>query len=407
VNEHDLRYEGWRVAAASGVGIFLASILVYTFAVLLKPLALEFSWSREAVSSAYGILAVMSAVCSTPLGYLFDRLGPKRIVVPCVAIFGCAFASLSLLTGHLWQFYATFAVLGVAATGMSPIAFARTISTWFSRRRGVALAVAISGGALGGLVHPPAAGALIQAVGWRHTCQLLGGAVLLIGLPVVIRFVRDRPAGRSEAAHIDMSAQGASLGDALASRAFWILAVVIFSSSIAQNSAIVHMVALLTDRGVPPDLAAYALAAMGGASIAGRLLTGLLVDRFFAARVSFGLLSIAALGTYLLSGAQSFATGTLAAALIGFGMGGETDVIPYLLSRYYGLRSFSTLYGLTWIPTAAAGAAGPVLMGRAFDLTGSYEAMLIRLAIGMFAVGAFMLALPHYRPLDAPATAAV
>jgi MFS family permease len=406
VNENQLRYEGWRVAGASGVGIFLAAIVVYTFAVLLKPLTLEFSWSREAVSSAYGILAVMSAACAAPLGYLLDRLGPRRIVVPCVAVFGCAFASLSLLTPRLWQLYATFAILGVAATGMSPVAFARSISSWFDRRRGIALAVAISGGATGGLLHPPAAEALIRAVGWRTACQLLGGLVLVVGLPIVIRFVRERPATVSDA-RANERAEGASVGEAVLSRPFWILVGVLFSSSIAQNSAIVHMVALLTDGGVPANLAAVALSAMGGASIIGRIVTGFLVDRFFAARVSFALLTVAALGTYVLSGAHTFAVGMLAAVLIGLGMGGESDVIPYLLSRYFGLRSFSTLYGFTWIPTAAAGAAGPVLMGRAFDLTGSYETVLVRLAIAMFACGALMLAMPRYQLVQpAPATTA-
>jgi len=79
---------------------------------------------------------------------------------------------------------------------------------------------------------------------------------------------------------------------------------------------------------------------------------GALLDRFFAARVSFVLLSMAALGTFLLAGAQSLQMGELAAVLIGFGMGGEADVIPYMLSRYFGLRSFATLYGLTWTAVA-------------------------------------------------------
>ena len=105
-------------------------------------------------------------------------------------------------------------------------------------------------------------------------------------------------------------------------------------------------------------------------------MTGWLLDRFFAARVSFGLLAIAALGTFLLSGATSLAAGVLAAALIGFGMGGEADITPYVLSRYFGLRSFSVLYGLTWTFYAVAGALGPILMGKAFDVTGSYQALL-------------------------------
>jgi len=89
--------------------------------------------------------------------------------------------------------------------------------------------------------------------------------------------------------------------------------------------------------------------------------------------------------------------GVLGASLVGFGMGGEGDVTPYLLSRYFGLRSFSTLYGLTWTAYAIAGAIGPVLMGRAFDATGSYEALLARLALGTLAVAALMLWMPPYR----------
>jgi MFS family permease len=123
-------------------------------------------------------------------------------------------------------------------------------------------------------------------------------------------------------------------------------------------------------------------------------------------RVSFALLTTAALGAFLLASAQSLPMGVLAAALIGFGMGGEADVTPYLLSRYFGLRSFSVLYGFTWTFYAVAGAVGPILMGKAFDMTGSYEALLVRLALGTLAVAALMLFLPRYSvaPAMAPAT---
>ena len=96
--EADIGYEGWRVAGAASVGVFVsfASLLVYTFGVLLKPLAEEFAWSRESVSAAFGIAAITVAVCSPPLGYLFDRVKPTRIIVPCLIVFGAAFASLSL-----------------------------------------------------------------------------------------------------------------------------------------------------------------------------------------------------------------------------------------------------------------------------------------------------------------------
>jgi MFS family permease len=172
--------------------------------------------------------------------------------------------------------------------------------------------------------------------------------------------------------------------------------VVLFLSSIAQNGAIAHLAALLTDRGVAPERAAIALSAMGGASLVGRLVAGWMLDRFFAARVAFGLLSIAGLGVFLLASADSLALGVLAAALIGFGMGGEADVTPYVLSRYFGLRAFSTLYGLTWTAYAFAGAIGPILMGKAFDATGSYERLLLLLALTTLASAVLMLLTPPY-----------
>jgi len=128
----------------------------------------------------------------------------------------------------------------------------------------------------------------------------------------------------------------------------------------------------------------------------GRLVTGWLLDRFFAPRVAFSLLSIAAVGTFLLSGAHSLAMGAVASVLIGLGMGGEADVTPYILSRYLGLRSFATLYGFTWTAYAVAGAIGPVLMGKAFDATASYETLLTVLAVGTAGAAALMLAMPPY-----------
>lgn len=398
--ESDIRYEGWRVALAASVGVFVsfASLLVYTFGVLLKPLAEEFSWSRESVSAAFGIAAMTVAVCSPPLGYLLDRGRPRRVIVPSLVIFGAAFASLSLLTPHLWHLYAIFFVLGVVGNGTAQMAYSRAVSSWFEKRRGTALAVVMSGGAVGAIVLPPAAEALIQAFGWRLACAALGALVLVVGVPIVARFIRERPVEPSAHTVLD----GVSVRQGVTSRVFWILIIVLFAQSTAQNGALTHLSALLTDRGLPASGAALALSAMGGASLLGRLTTGWLLDRFFAPRVGFCLLSLAALGTYLLGGAHSLTFGVLAASLIGFGMGAEADVTPYILSRYLGLRSFAMLYGLTWTAYAIAGAVGPILMGRAFDATGSYTTLLTQLAVGTFVIAALMLLMPGYAAAARP-----
>lgn len=394
-------YEGWRVAAAGGVGVFVsfASVAVYTFGIFLKPLTDAFGWSRESVSAAFGIAAMTVAVCSPPLGYLLDRHPPRRIILPALTVFGLAFASLSLLTSSIWHLYAVFFVIGIVGNGTAQMAYSRAVSSWFETRRGMALSLLMAGGAVGAMVLPPVTERLIASLGWRSAFLVIGMMVLVIGLPTVARHVRERPVP----AHVDGPAAGLTLSEGLASRVFWIAVIVLFFSSIAQNGALTHLSALLTDRGVSASGGAIALSAMGAASLVGRLATGWLLDRFFAGRVAFGLLTTAALGTWMLASADSLTTGVVAAALIGFGMGGEADVTPYVLARYFGLRAFSVLYGLTWTFYAVAGAVGPVLMGRAFDATGSYETLLAQLSFGTLAVGALMLLMPAYPVSGKPA----
>lgn len=388
-------YPGRRVALAAGFGVFVsfASLLVYTFGIFLKPVAQQFGWSRQEVSLAFGIAAMGIAVCSPLIGHLLDRFGVRLVILPCLLVFGGAFASLAWLTPHLWHLYALFAALGIVGNGTAQLAYSRAVSSWYVRRRGMALAVLMAGGAIGAIVLPPTAQFLIDALGWRGAAAALGGMVLVLGLPVVACFVHERPAAPGRHRH---ETAGAPVKAGLRSRAFWILIVVLFFASVSQNGALTHLSALLTDRGIPAGGAAVALSAMGAASLVGRLVTGWLLDRFFAPRVAFLLLAGAALGVFILSQAHSLAMGVWAAVLIGVGMGAEADVTPYLLSRYFGLRSFSTLYGLTWTAYALAGAIGPVLMGRAFDITRSYQALLAQVSLATLIAAALMLWLPHY-----------
>ncbi len=382
------------MAAASAVCLLVgfASLLVYTFGVFLKPLAAEFAWSRQAVSAAFGVAALAVAACSPLLGALLDRYPIRRIILPCMFVFGCAFASLTLLTNHLWQLYATFTVLGIVGNGTAHLAYSRPLSTWFQERRGMAFALLMSGGAIGAMILPVVAQTLIGMVGWRDAFAILGATVLVIGLPLAAT-VRSSPTFHGSRTEV---AKDSSPGKGLRSGKFWIIVVVLFFASLSQNGSITQMAALLTDRGVSANSAALAVSVLGGAILVGRLLTGWLLDRYFAPRVAFCLLGIAAFGTFTLASAHSSGMGFLGAACIGLGMGGEADVTPYLVAKYFGLKSFSTLYGFTWTAYAIAGAVGPVIMGKAFDATGSYQTLLSILSILTLAAGGLMLLLPKY-----------
>ena len=396
LNEFDLGYYGWRVVLAACLGVMagFGSLFVYTFSVFVKPLAAEFGWSREAISSGFAIAAVTLGVCSPPLGRLIDRLGPRRIILICMSIYGCAIASLSLLHSELWQFYITCFVLGVVGNGAAHLAYSRSISTWFHQRLGMALALVMVGAGLGAMILPVVAQSIISHSGWRAAYASLGGVALLLGLPLSWRYIREHVVIGQESAAI--AHPGMTWQQGLRSFAFWIITAILFVSSISMNGAITHLSALLTDRGLTAGNAALCASILGGSSLLGRIVVGGLLDRFFGPRVALVINLITALGIFLLARANSFSAGCLAAALIGVGAGGEAAITPYLLTRYFGLRSFSTLYGLTWTFYAAAGAIGPVILGRAFDATGSYASLLVLLAAALGLAAATNLLLPRY-----------
>ncbi|MCC7156003.1 MAG: MFS transporter [Bryobacterales bacterium] len=393
----------WRVVVAGyfGVMVSFGSLLVFTFSIFLKPLTASFGWSRESVSAAFGFAALTVAVCSPLLGILLDRFGPRPVILPCMTVFGLAFASLGLLTSNLAHLYAIFILLGMVGNGTTQMGYSRAVSTWFDRKRGLALALVMAGVGTGAMLFPPLAQGLIDRYGWRQAYFVFGALVLLFGLPLTARYVRERPRA-SGVPHAD-ERHGLLLRQALRTPAFWIVAGTLFFGSVSVNGAITHLSPLLTDRGVTPGTAALCASVLGLASFCGRLLTGLLLDRFFGPRVGFCLLVLTAAGILLLAHASSGAAGITAAALIGVGLGGEADITPYLLTRYFGLRSFSTLYGLTWTAYAIAGALGPVVMGHAFDATGSYAALLLALSVATAVSAVLFLALPRYPEFEVDA----
>jgi MFS family permease len=396
LTEFNLGYYGWRVVLAACLGVMagFGSLFVYTFAVFVKPLGAQFGWNREAISLGFGLAAVTLGLVSPLLGRWIDRFGPRRIILPCMAVFGCSIASLAFLRSQLWQFYLTCIVLGLVGNGAAHLAYSRSISTWFDRRLGTALAFVMVGAGLGAMILPVFAQAIISRAGWRAAYFSLGCVALLLGLPLSWRYIIDRGPVRLETAPVVHS--GKTWQQGLRSFAFWIIVAVLFVSSISMNGAITHLSALLTDRGITPKDAALCASLLGGSSLLGRIVVGWLLDRFFGARVAFVVSLITAAGIFLLARANSFPAGCLAAALIGVGAGGEAAITPYLLTRYFGLRAFSTLYGLTWTFYAAAGAIGPVILGRAFDSTGSYTSLLTVLALALALAAAMNLLLPRY-----------
>ena len=383
------------LTACCGVFVSFASIVVYTFGVFLKPLAATFGWSRGQVSFAFTLAALSVAACSPFIGRLLDRYPARRIVIPCTAVYGLAFFSLAFLTAHIAHLFVVFVILGIVGNGTTQLGYARVVSAWFDRERGRALAAVMAGSGLGSMVFPPFAQALISAHGWRVAYGVLGLVILLLGIPLAATFLYEPDAQGSTDSQVRNDAAGSIWHSVLTFRFLGIVGALLLFS-FATNGLYAHWAALLTDRGFPAARAATVLSVAGLAALLSKLSTGYLLDRFFAGRAVSGLLLACAAGFFAILYGHATWLAFGAAVLVGLGMGAESDAVPYLLTRYFGLRQFSELYGYTWCVYAVAGALGPLVMGSMFDHTGSYRAVLFA-SLGMILLAATLFAaLPNY-----------
>ena len=395
--EDALFYEGWRVVAAAFIGVMVGfgSVVPYTFSLFLAPLHEAFGWKREAISVAFGITAITLAICSPAIGHLLDRFPPRRIILPAIALFSAGVASLAFLGPHIAQFYLSYLLLGIVGNGTAQLAYSRAISTWFVQRRGFAFALMLTGSGVGSILLPLFAQHTMDVHGWRAAYLGLGGLALLVGFPLTALFVREKPSAFRAANHA--SSEGMSFGQAMRSRVFWILMPSILLYAFSANGAIAHLSAILTGDGLSAQSAAIALSVLGASGIVGRLATGYLLDRCFAPRVSMCMLLLCCASLILLAHTHSEVIGISAAALLGFGLGSEADVTPYLIARYCGLKNFSMLYGLSWTAYAMGAAFGPVIAGRSFDRAGAYQSgFIVLLSLPCLAGALLTLFLPQY-----------
>lgn len=379
-------HRGWVMVLVAIVGLCLSvgSVLVYTFGILAKPLGSAFAANRGSMALSITFLNLLVAFSSPITGRLADRFGPKRIIMISLAgLAGCLFL-LSRATPPVWHLWVLYALAGLAGTGSTPVAYARVVTNWFDRNRGLALGVASTGIGLGGLIMPVLTQRLVVTVGWQQTYLLFGGGCLFIALPLVALLLKNRPedvgllvdggslAGPTPAAATAPTAS-LTVPEALRTRTFWLLCLVFFGIAASGLGALAHLASMLTDQGITPQKAALATSLFGAATIVGRVANGVLVDRYFAPRVAAVAFAGAAIGLGLLWGGGTGAVVFVAAVLIGLAIGAESDIMPYLVSRYFGVRAMGALYGIAFGAYTIGAAAGPFLFGAAFDWTGSYR----------------------------------
>lgn len=375
------------LAAAFGLGA--TSLYFYTLGLMIVPLSTAFGWSQAQITSGPIIISIFYFFLASRIGALVDRLGPRAVVVPGYAGFCLALAALGLAGPSIWSWYALWALMALIFTFTAPSLWAMAVVSRFDRARALALSVALCSTGVMAALTPVIEAALIQSSGWRVAYFVLGGGMLVIGLPIVWSCL-PRHVARPAESDLDAALRpGLTFGEALRSPRFWMIA----ASSLLIGAGIAALMVHLPPIGLAQGLSTAKVAAITGligiTAIGGRLLTGLLMDRFAVRMVGAVVFAMPLIACLILAYHPTAAMMTVSALLIGVVSGGDYNVLALLTSRYLGMRSYAAIYSQIAAAFNIGVGLGPAVMGAFHDHVGRYPPLLIGLGF-VFAITAML-----------------
>ncbi|MFO0688200.1 MAG: MFS transporter [Myxococcota bacterium] len=385
----------------AGAGLFYAS------RALAPDVIGELGWTRTMWSSAMAPMIFVTSVCQAVIGAACVRYGIRPVLVVAVLSLGVTFLVLAGMH-TLPVFYLATMFLAVGNAGIGDVSVGAVITRWFDRSRGVALGFAFAGSNIGAVFFVHAVTEWTGLYGWRGASLGLGLVSMAVMLPFALFVVRDPRPGEGEeaesspsvdalvagstAATASMSASGAASPDgtgagrapeaatdvdlrrSLRTPAFWVLFFTIFCYAVAQLGMLDHLVLYLVDLGYDREEAGNALELTVGAGILAKLSAGAIALRFATRHLLVANTALLALGVALLPLAAD--PRILGASGIAFGIATSArDVlIPLAAAEFFGARHFAAIYGMMMLAYFPGGGLGPIVLARAYDLMGSYEA---------------------------------
>jgi OFA family oxalate/formate antiporter-like MFS transporter len=402
-------FYGWWVVIAAGIIILIASAApLYLFSTLVDPLEDEFGWSRAAIGAGPSIAAVMAGLTMPVAGYLVDRVGARRLLVAGVTLVGGGFLAMSQIQA-LWQFYISASIIAVGMSlGGLPVCTV-AIAHWFEKRRGRALGIVSAGEGVSGIMVLVAV-LLIAVFEWRTGLMILGIGQMAICIPLALT-VRNRPeevgllpdgeppaSGEPSAGLPPEPADGTSrgsgmrqpegltIGQALRTRSFWLLAFAQVLAWVGSFAIVIHVIAYLDESGGFTEEGAAVIAmGMPFGSLVGRLGFGWLADYLGKRRLLAAAWILQGLGTLIFAGIHSPWQALIFLIVFTPGWGGAAPLLPALLAEYFGLRAFGGIQGVL-LATAMLGAIiGPIFAGAVYDVVDSYRPAFLVLALTAFA----------------------
>jgi len=418
-------FYGWKLAGLALLVIGLASGPVWGGVGLwVKALEMHFGWSRAQLTGAFSLAQLEGSILGPLLGYLIDRLGPRRMVLIGLVITGLGFVLFSR-TNNLLTFYVSYSLimLGTAAGTWLPLM--TVVNRWFIRKRGLAMAVAAEGSPLGGLLLLPVLAWAITPshFGWSTTALWIGIVFLALAFPIT-RFIRERPEDYGERADGDPSPNASmsqievvrtpprdigsrdqpdfTASQAIRTSAFWLITFGHAFSSLLFATLTVHLVPMLTDQGMSLQSSAYVFSVMMGVAAAFQLIGGYIGDRMETrvAVAAFGFIQAA--GFTVAVFVQSMPMAILFAVLFGAGFGGRNPLTVAIRAEYFGPNAFATITGISSAPMYLFMLAAPLFAAFIFDTQGSYMiAWLILGGLGSMSGVLFLLAKKPLSPFFA------
>ena len=388
---------GWPILVAAFLGMMfsISTLHTNTLGVLTPELGKAFGWSRSQVQASLAVMVGTFMLASPAAGMLINRFGARRVLLVAMPLLSVTFMAFALMRGSLAQFYALAALNACVGAGTLPMAFARVVTEWFPRRTGFALATALLGPGVLSVFSVPLVMIIVERFGWQGV-YLIVGAMPLVMYPVVWLWLRSppEPCGAGTSA----PAEREGLGEALRQWRLWVMGFAFLLAQAAIGGCLTNLPTLLADGGLTRTEVMAVAPALGASAILGRLVGGRMLDRWWAPAVGLAFMLLLAGGLALLGhGALTPFFALAALVLIGFSNGVELDLLPYLVSRYFGLRAYASVYGVLYMFVGVGGGLAPILFSLARDLTGSFAVVLFAGCGAIALAGVALLALGPYR----------
>lgn len=380
------------LGAAVALSTGMTATLFYSLGSLIPALEAEFGWNRAGISLALGAMTIGLFIAGPIVGRLCDRYGAARVASLSLISYALAIIVMALSLRSLTMLLVFYFVIAMLGAGSTPIGVVRAITANFDKHRGLALGIVLTGAGLAGFWVPNLVARLIDFSGWRMAYFGLA-SVALLATPLVwmgLRSVEGRSPGTAAS---PVATAGLSSREARRKAPYWLLSIMALAMALGIAGVVVHLPPLFTDLGQNPVAAAGTASLLGLSSVVGRIVVGLMLDRFRPSLVSMAVLVLATLGIVLLY-AFGLQFAPLAVILLGLAAGAEIDLLAYLTARLFGQRNYGAIYGWQYSVFALGYGFSPVLVGRLRDLSGSYDLALMASAALMAVAAVAALILP-------------